>query len=346
MMLALLSLFVSVSSADSQANRLRVEYLEAPLTIDVPAPRFSWALQHAQRGQVQTAYHLIVSTAPAVGTPVVVWDTGKVSSSTSLNVKYMGAPLISDTDYAWTVTWFDAAGAASTPAAATFSTPLLDSSAWQGAEWVSSPTNGSFNTYRAEFSVDGASPVRARLYMHGLGYAKTWLNGALTDSHELGTFTTFQQRTLYDVIDVTPLVKAGCNAIGVMLGHGWFSQPHVHAGPRQFRLLLALTASDGTTTHLTSSNAGGSLVFAAAAGPVLADDIYLGETYDARVAVAMAGWAACGFAPSPAWAPTEAPAVSPATFGSVISAHGVHITTDRSYSALAITSPLPNVYVV
>jgi len=58
------------------------------------------------------------------------------------------------------------------------------------------------------------------------------------------------------------------------------------------------------------------------------------------------GLAACGFAPSPAWAPTEAPAVSPATFGSVISAHGVHITTDRSYSALAITSPLPNVYVV
>ena len=182
--------------------------------------------------------------------------------------------------------------------------------------------------------------------MHALGYGKTWLNGALTDDHELGTFTTFQQRTLYDVVDVTPLVKAGCNAIGVMTGHGWFSQPKVHAGPRQFRLLLVLTAADGTTTHLASSNAGGSLVFAAAAGPVVADDIYLGETYDARVAASMAGWAACGFSPAPAWAPTEAPGESPATFGSVISAHGVHIRTDRTYSALAITSPLPGVYVI
>ena len=32
--------------------RLRVEYLENPLTIDVAQPRFSYALQHTQRLQV------------------------------------------------------------------------------------------------------------------------------------------------------------------------------------------------------------------------------------------------------------------------------------------------------
>jgi len=344
MLLAALAL-LPCAFAGSFANRLRVEYLDSPLTIDVPAPRFSWALQHTDRAQAQTAYHLVVSTAPAAGAPTIVWDTGKVASSTSLNVKYAGAPLTSDTDYSWTLTWWDAAGAPSAPASATFSTPLLTPAAWEGAEWVSSANNGSLNTYRAEFTV-AARPVRARLYVHGLGYAKTWVNGALTDDHELGTFTTFQQRTLYDVVDVTALVQPGCNALGVMLGHGWFAQPKVRAGPRQFRLLLALTAGDGTTTRLASSNAGGPLVFAAAAGPVVADDIYLGETYDARVAASMAGWAACGFSPAPAWAPTEAPGESPATFGSVISAHGVHIRTDRTYSALAITSPLPGVYVV
>ena len=36
-----------------------------------------------------------------------------------------------------------------------------------------------------------------------------YVNGARTDSLELGTFTTFQQRTLYETFDVTALVRPG-----------------------------------------------------------------------------------------------------------------------------------------
>ena len=345
----LLLLLPALARAQGSATRLRVEYLEAPLTIDVRTPRFSYALAHPARAQLQTAYQLVVATAPVGAPPATVWDSGKVASNTSLNIAYGGPPLAADADYTWTITWWDAAGAPSAPASAPFSTALLAPADWHGAEWVSSTGNGSLNTYRAEFALP-AAPARARLYLHGLGYAKGWLNGAPVDDHELGTFTTFQQRTLYDVVDVTAQLRQGCNALGVMLGHGWFSQPRVHAGPRQFRLLLVATAPDGTTTRLASVNAAGApggLAFAAAAGPVVADDIYEGETFDNRVAVAQAGWAGCGFAPAAPWAATEAPTVGPATFGSVISSHGANsvIRTDRTYGIQALTQPVPGVFV-
>jgi alpha-L-rhamnosidase len=348
----LLALACSAAAASAQAHtaeRMRIEYLDSPLTIDVPTPRFSYALAHPSRAQGQTSYRITLSS---LAPPALVWDSGTVASNVSLNIPYGGPALASDTDYTWTVVWADAGGALSAPASATFSTALLSPAAWQGAQWLSSAGNGSLNTYRVELNLP-ATPTRARLYIHGLGYAKTWLNGALTDDHELGTFTTFQKRTLYDVVDVGAQLRAGCNALGVMLGHGWYAQPRVHAGDRQFRLLLSVTLPGSSAPQYFASSSGGgggsgALTFTATAGPVLMDDIYNGETYSGVVAAALAGWAACGFAPAPgAWFPTAPPAVSPTTFGSIISAHNVHIRTDRDYSVATITQPLahPGTYV-
>lgn len=327
-------------------ERMRIEYLDSPLTIDVPTPRFSYALSHPSRAQYQTNYHLVLSSLNPLTT---VWDSGVVTSNNTLNIPYAGPALASDTDYQWTVVWADNAGALSTPATSYFSTALYDPT-WQGATWVSSQTNGSLNTYRTTFTL-ASVPTRARLYIHGLGYAKSWVNGALTDDHELGTFTTFQKRTLYDVWDITQTLKAGCNTLGVMLGHGWFAQEHVHAGDRQFRVLLSVTMPGSTTpVYYTStpgaSGSGNQLTFVATQGPVLADDIYVGETYSGLIAAALDGWSTCAFTPTPGtWVPSQAPDVSPATFGSIISAHNVHIETDRTYSVATITQPLPGVYV-
>lgn len=207
------------------------------------------------------------------------------------------------------------------------------------------------NVYRVEFNLP-AQVLRARLFITGLGYAKTWLNGALTDDHELGSFTTFQRRTLYEVYDVTSQLHIGCNALAVALGAGWWSEPSINAGVRQFRLVLSVTsAAGGSPTYYVSANAPGAtgaLVFTAAVGPVTSDNIYDGETYDGRIAAALAGWQSCGFAPAPGvWSATSAPATSPSTFNATISAHGVLIKTDRTYSVVAggISQPSPGVYV-
>ena len=345
------ALCASVSFAQSHtATRLRVEYIDSPITVDVAIPRFSYALVHPTRAQNQTNYQIVVKTA--LGVPV--WDSGVVVSAKSLNIGYGGPQLTSNTDYQWSVTWQDANGILSTPVSSTFSTALYTAADWAGAQWVSTANNGSLNVYRAEFNVPttAAPPIRARLFVHGLGYAKTWINGVITDDHELGTFTTFEKRSLYDVVDVTPLIRSGCNAIGVMLGHGWWSQHTVNAGDRQVRLLLTLTAVDGTITTLASKlSAGGdpnALVFTASTGPVTADDIYIGETYDARIAASIAGWTQCNFPGSSTWAATVAPAVSPVTYSTIISSQNEHakITTDRVFSASTISQPFPNIFVI
>ena len=202
----------------------------------VVQPRFSWALPFdSPRGSVQSAYQLVVFTSPAVGAAKIVWDSGVVPGNRTLNVPYGGgevAPtgvtagggggrvkpalsLLSDTDYSWSVRWVDAHGEHSAAARGTFSVAFLGDGpasdlGWHGAEWLSSAANGSLSTYRAEFDLP-AAPVRARLYYVGLGYAKTWLNGNLTDSHELGLYVTFQQRVLYDCVDVSRLLRSGKN---------------------------------------------------------------------------------------------------------------------------------------
>jgi hypothetical protein len=77
------------------AYRLRTMYLDSPINIDAPAPRFSWALSHPDHGAVQTAFEVVVSTAPPKGgpAPTVVWDSGRVSGNKTLNIPYAGSPV-------------------------------------------------------------------------------------------------------------------------------------------------------------------------------------------------------------------------------------------------------------
>jgi len=194
------------------------------------------------------------------------------------------------------------------------------------------------------------------MYISGLGYYKAWINNVLVDDHELGQFVTFQQRTLYDVIDITNLLNSGCNILGVQLGNGWFNQPSIKAGPRQLRVLLSITNGDGSQSYYASSltpsaSTGGSipLTFLVTQGPVLEDDIYVGEVYDGRIAQALSGWSTCGYKPgsNTTWTPALQPSLSPLTFNAVISTNSVPIRTDRTYSVEAdgITQPLPGVFV-
>ncbi len=320
-------------------------------------PRFSWALAHTGRNQTQTASRLKVFSAPA---GALLWDSGSLPGGRSVNVEYGGPQLPSDSDFTWTVVWTDTLGATSAPALGTFSTALLGGAGdWRGAAWLSSPNGGALNTYRAEFFLEGA-PVRARLYVCGLGYAKAWLNGALVDDHELGPATVFRRRVLYDVVDVTPLLRPGANALGVMLGRGWWAAENANTstdwsgpGPRQFMLLLSATLVDNTTARFVSAapgannNTGTPLFFNATAGPVSDPTLTAGEAFDGRVAEALAGWAEPGYAPRAGvtWAAAVAPAVSPATFGAALSAHTVVARARRDYAPTNVSQPRPGLFV-
>ena len=87
----------SVQGVDPEAPfRLRVEYLEDPLGIDVRVPRFSWAVAHSDRGQAQIAYRILVELHYPQSTELV-WDSGRVTSSKTVNIEYAGSNLLPQT---------------------------------------------------------------------------------------------------------------------------------------------------------------------------------------------------------------------------------------------------------
>jgi alpha-L-rhamnosidase len=112
------------------------------------------------------------------------------------------------------------------------------------------------------------------------------------------------------------------------------------SGPRTLRVLLSVGTSDGNRLYFGSAVPGGQpssasavpIPFTATQGPVVADDIYNGETYDATLY--QPGWSTCGF--SGVW--PNATSV-PSQPNAVLSWHTVPITVDDVYSPVAITQP-------
>lgn len=307
------------------------------------------------------AFHPILPPphCAAAGPVTPIWNSGRVSSSSSLNIPYNGStPLASDSDYTVFVQVFDGAGNPSSgPAQTTFSTGILSPADWAGAAWVApAPGNGLlYSTITLPAAV-----TRARLYISGLGYYKAWINGAPVDNHQLGPFTTFQKTVTYDSIDVSGLLVAGCNTLTVSLGNGWWSQPSIAAGEPQLLALLSVKDVDTNKWSFVSSLASADasadasgrlrgnstvvpLTFTSGPSPVVMNDIYNGETYDARLV--QAGWQSCSFKNASAWVPAVAPPTTPATYNATLRARSLPIVIDRDYAPAGISQPLPGVWV-
>lgn len=156
---------------------------------------------------------------------------------------------------------------------------------------------------RREFTLDGPA-ASATLLISGLGAHEAWLNGRRVGDHILDPAQTdYDHRVFYIRHDVTDLLQAGANALGVILGDGWFSQDRawnarnrLHRiepdGPSygEPRLLaeLRVELADGRSQVVATDT-----TWRCRTGPIIENNIYAGETYDARLE--MSGWDAPGF---------------------------------------------------
>jgi alpha-L-rhamnosidase len=198
---------------------------------------------------------------------------------------------------------------------------------------------------RKEFDVCG--PVRsAFIYACGLGYAELYLNG-----HKLGDgierdpgFTNYERRVLYVTHDVSHLIGAGRNALGAILGTGWYDVHdvatwHFNTAPwRQrprLRLTLVLQYESGAPSFIVSDES-----WKCGTGPILRDGIYTGEIYDARLELPV--WSEPGFA-AVAWTP--ALVVDP-PHGKLVPLSCEPIRITDTITPVAITQPQPGVYIV
>jgi alpha-L-rhamnosidase len=92
---------------------LRTNALEDPLGIELAAPKLSWQLESERRGVTQRAYEIHVASSEDALDDPDVWDSGKVTSPRSVDVRYDGPALRPRTDYMWAVRVWDDKGVAS-----------------------------------------------------------------------------------------------------------------------------------------------------------------------------------------------------------------------------------------
>ena len=326
------------AAGPGQPSSLKCEYLTNPLGIDVRQPRFSWVLGHSDRGQIQTAYQVLVATSASLLElgKADQWDSGKVVSGESAQVLYGGKPLESGRTYYWQVRYWDKGDRASPYSApAQFETAMLSPGEWR-AQWI-----GGQGLLRKEIQIPG-TVRRARAYVTALGYYELRINGEKVGQNVLDPgWTTFEKRHLYTTYDVTAQLKQGPNAIGVMLGNGWavmdkrFGPPIVTPYTSPALLLqMEIDLEGGKRLSLVSDT-----TWKTHRGPIVSDSIYDGEVYDARLE--LPGWDAPGFNDSP-WAAAQAMKSA----GGVLSAQMMPpIRVIDTLVPVKMMNPQPGVYV-
>jgi alpha-L-rhamnosidase len=279
---------------------LNCEYEVDPLGIDVARPRLSWVLEAAEpgaRGLRQTAYQILVATNPDKlrAGEGDLWNSGKVDSGASNQVEYAGQALASRARCWWKVRAWDQFGKVSSwsePGAWTMG--LLRASDWAG-HWISGSAglDDASAVYLRQVARLPQRPVRATAYICGLGYYQLYLNGQRVGDHVLDPgFTDYDRRVLYVTYDVSHLLRAGENAVGVILGNGWYHPitPDLFGfekapwrQPPKLLMNIDVEFSDGSRRTIASDSS-----WKWSTGPIVFNCIRAGITYDARLN--MPGW--------------------------------------------------------
>jgi alpha-L-rhamnosidase len=280
---------------------LSCEHLRCPIGVDVERPRLSWKLNDDRQGAKQTAYrvHVGKDSLALAGGKSESWDTKKVNSSTSL-LRYEGETLTPFTKYFWQVEVWDKDGKQSSSEISSFETGMINMANWQG-NWISDGNDINKRAapyFRKVFNSENKKIKSARAYIAAAGLYELYLNGNKVGNHRLDPmYTRFDRRNLYVSYDVTSQIQAGKNAIGVLLGNGWYNMQSIavwnfdtapwRARPT-FCMDLRITYEDGTTSVIRTDGD-----WKTHAGPVTFNSIYTAEHYDARLE--QAGWNTVNF---------------------------------------------------
>lgn len=283
-----------------------------PRGVTTQAPRLTWALASEVRGAAQTAYQVQVAASPEAlkGGKALVWDSGRVDSSESVRVPYAGPALESGLTYFWQVRTWDQRGKRSAWAPAGYwQMGLLNPDTEFAAQWIGpAPETDTIKRpspyFRKDFQVD--KPIqRATAYITAHGMYEARINGQrVGDAYLSPGWTSYATRLQYQQYDITGLLRQGANAVGAVLGNGWYrdylawGDSRNHYG-KDISLLLQLdiTYADGTAERVVSDGS-----WVSRTGPILNAELYDGETYDSTLE--FPGWDTAGFDDS-AWQPVR-----------------------------------------
>lgn len=267
---------------------LRVEHRLDALGIGTSQPRLSWVIQTSATDWRQASYEI-----EAYGPDGALRDhTYQVESDQSVLVAWPFAPLQSRERLSVRVRVWDGDGQVSTWSELT----MVEAGLLRPDDWIARFVSPDWDEdtskpqpaplLRSEFDVR-AGVKKARLYMTALGVYEAEINGVSVGDQVLTPgWTSYSHRLRYQTFDVTAMLREGRNALGAILGDGWYRGRLGFGGGRRNiygeRLALLaqieITYTDGTTERIATDEE-----WRATTGPISASDIYDGETYDARL---------------------------------------------------------------
>jgi alpha-L-rhamnosidase len=298
--LAMLLAIFAAEAQDLSVMDLSCDHKVNPMGIDNSKPRLSWKISGSGNNILQTAYSIRVATDTKFSSGKISWESGKIASGESILIPYGGSELKSGVKYFWQVRIWDNKGKASKwSETASWEMGLLAESDWK-AKWIEMEGDtlqyAPSPHFRKEFSV-GKSILSARIYVTSHGYYELHLNGKKVGDQVLTPgWTSYGKRLQYQVYDVTGMLIKGSNAIGAVLGDGWYRGSlawsknwAVYGKTLGLLMQMKIKFTDGTETIISSdetwkSNNDGALRM---------NDIYNGETYDATKK--LTGWSNSGY---------------------------------------------------
>jgi len=291
-------------SCNLSVSTLTCEYMENPVGLTTVKPRLFWTVQSACRGQVQSAYHILVASSlfDLAENRGNIWDSGVVKSDQSTHIAYAGRELRSGERCYWNVRVWDGNNNPSEYSSpASWQMGLLHDDEWC-ADWIGIDpepepelkiTPGIY--MRREFTID--KPIaQATLYTTAKGVYIPSLNGTRIGNAELAPgWTDYTHRVQVQTYDVASVLQQNHNVLGIILADGWYSgylgylgEHGYYANTPRALLQLNIQYQDGSSAIIATDN-----TWKASLGPVVYSDIQMGETYYARKK--MPGWDAPGF---------------------------------------------------
>lgn len=274
-----------------------VNFSNEPICVDADgAVRFSWAAESDTQNWLQKSYRITVSSDSSQPGGADCWDSGTVECGRSDNILYEGKPLAECTPY-WVKVRVVSEDGQTEEAETRFETTLSDASFT--AKWIAQKNSrqGWAQYLRREFRTDPQKKIaRARAYFSGLGVGELYINGKKQgDAVFDPALTNYERTVLFNTYDITPYLNSGTgeNAVGILLGDGWYCQRRAwytitHYGDPRARLEIHLFYEDGSRDILVSDES-----FRGDYSPITLNNVHGGETYDARME--QPGWDCAGF---------------------------------------------------
>ncbi len=278
-----------------RATHLQVEYLTEPLGLGNPKPRFYW---NCEGGMTQTAYQIICTRAGKI-----VWDSGKVESSSMTHIPYGGLDLHSRDMVNWSVRLWDENGQPGEVSESHFELGLLNESDWT-AKWISGDYKPDpkrrypVDCFKKEFAAKDVA--KARLYATARGVYDVTVNGRRIEDFILAPGSTdYRKRIQVQTYDVTEFIKDH-NTVELRLGDGWFrgsvaayGVTNVFGTQTSILAQLELTHADGTVETITTDESWAW----SNDGPIRFADLKDGEVYNATMQPTYSGKAQVVTAP-------------------------------------------------